>query len=138
MDYDTITVSADGAVGTLLLDNPSKLNPLSVDCLLELTDAARWFDGHDAVKAVIVRGNGRAFTAGADLAAFTGGGGPGPGGTASRNRGQRLAFLSSRTWKWRASASTSEIFMISDGCIDNGPSFSQRWAPMPTSPTNST
>lgn len=75
MDYDTITVSVDGEVGTLLLDNPSKLNPLSVACLLELTGAAHWFDSHDDVKAVIVRGNGRAFTAGADLAAFTGGGG---------------------------------------------------------------
>ena len=81
MDYDTISVSVDGAVGTLLLDNPAKLNPLSVDCLVELTGAARWFDGQDDVKAVIVRGNGRAFTAGADLAAFTGGGGPDRAGT---------------------------------------------------------
>lgn len=81
MDYDTITVEVDGAVGTLVLDNPSKLNPLSVACLRELADAARWFDGHDDVKAVIVRGNGRAFTAGADLAAFTGGGGPDRAGT---------------------------------------------------------
>ncbi|MYH00811.1 MAG: enoyl-CoA hydratase/isomerase family protein [Acidimicrobiaceae bacterium] len=75
MDYETITVGIDGPVGTLALDVPAKLNPLSVACLLELTDAARWFDGHEDVKAVIVRGNGRAFTAGADLAAFTGGGG---------------------------------------------------------------
>ena len=75
MDYETITVGIDGPVGTLALDVPAKLNPLSVACLLELTDAARWFDGHEDVKAVIVRGNGRAFTAGADLAAFTAGGG---------------------------------------------------------------
>ena len=81
MDYDTITVGVEGAVGTLTLDNPAKLNPLSVACLRELADAARWFDGHDDVKAVIVRGNGRAFTAGADLAAFTGGGGPDRAGT---------------------------------------------------------
>ncbi len=81
MDYETITVDIDGPVGTLALDNPAKLNPLSVACLLELTDAARTFDRHDDVKAVIVRGNGRAFTAGADLAAFTGGGGPDRAGT---------------------------------------------------------
>ena len=75
MDYETITVDVEGPVGTLALNVPAKLNPLSVACLRELADAARWFDGHDQVKAVIVRGNGRAFTAGADLAAFTGGGG---------------------------------------------------------------
>ena len=41
MDYNTITVGIDGAVGTLALDNPAKLNPLSVACLRELADAAR-------------------------------------------------------------------------------------------------
>ena len=81
MDYETITVGIDGPVGTLALDVPAKLNPLSVACLLELADAAQWFDGHEDVKAVIVRGNGRAFTAGADLAAFSGGGGPDRAGT---------------------------------------------------------
>lgn len=81
MDYETISVGIDGPVGTLALDNPAKLNPLSVACLHELTDAARWFDGHDEVKAVVVRGNGRAFTAGADLAAFADGGGPDRAGT---------------------------------------------------------
>lgn len=75
MHYETITVDIDGPVGTLALDVPAKLNALSVACLLELTDAARTFDRHEDVKAVIVRGNGRAFTAGADLAAFTGGAG---------------------------------------------------------------
>ena len=81
MEYETITVAVEGAVGTLALDNPAKLNPLSVACLRELADAANWFDGHDEVKVVIVRGNGRAFTAGADLAAFSGGGGPDRAGT---------------------------------------------------------
>ena len=81
MDYETIAVAVDGPVGTLALDNPAKLNPLSVPCLRELADAARWFDDHDEVKSVIVRGNGRAFTAGADLAAFASGGGADRAGT---------------------------------------------------------
>ncbi len=70
VDYRTITVSVAGPVGTLMLDNPAKLNPLSESCLRELIDAARWFDQRQDVKAVIVKGNGRAFTAGADLASF--------------------------------------------------------------------
>ena len=39
MDYETITVGVEGAVGTLALDNPAKLNPLSVACLRELAEA---------------------------------------------------------------------------------------------------
>jgi enoyl-CoA hydratase/carnithine racemase len=37
-----------------------------------LVAAARWFDDRPQVKVVVVAGNGRAFSAGADLAAFTG------------------------------------------------------------------
>ncbi|MEW6269698.1 MAG: enoyl-CoA hydratase/isomerase family protein [Thermodesulfobacteriota bacterium] len=40
--------------------------------LQELIRAARWFDAQGAVRVVIVRGAGRAFSAGADLAAFAG------------------------------------------------------------------
>ncbi len=74
MTYATVTTSIDGPIGTLALDNPTKLNPLSVTCIREITDAAHYFDRQDDVKVVVVRGNGRAFTAGADLAAFLAGG----------------------------------------------------------------
>ena len=97
MDYETITVGVEGAVGTLALDNPAKLNPLSVACLRELADAARWFDRHDEVKVVIVRGNGRAFTAGADLAAFTGGGADRAGTDAGRLMAEALTAMQAAT-----------------------------------------
>ena len=41
-------------------------------------------------------------------------------------------------WKYRASASTSAIFISSDGCTWIGPTSIQRLAPMPTSPITST
>jgi enoyl-CoA hydratase/carnithine racemase len=69
-DLSTVQVTVDGAVGRLTLDRPEKLNPLGTTTLLELVEAARWFDGQPAVKAVVVSGRGRAFTAGADLASF--------------------------------------------------------------------
>lgn len=97
MDYETITVGVDGPVGTLALDNPAKLNPLSVACLRELTDAAGWFDSHDEVKAVVVRGNGRAFTAGADLAAFTGGGLDRAGSDAGRLMAEAITAMQAVT-----------------------------------------
>ena len=71
-DATTLEVTADGMRGTIMLNRPAKLNPLGIETLNELVDAARWFDARPAVKVVVVGGNGRAFSAGADLAAFAG------------------------------------------------------------------
>src|SRR3954452_15960240 len=74
MEFTSIEVQADGARGRLSLNRPQKLNPLSTTTLLEIAAAARWFDEQPAVKVVVVEGRGRAFSAGADLAAFAPGG----------------------------------------------------------------
>ena len=70
--FETLLVEAKGTLGRLTLNRPEKLNPLSVETLCELAAAARWFDEQADVKVVIVSGAGRAFSAGADLATFTG------------------------------------------------------------------
>ncbi|TFG93303.1 MAG: enoyl-CoA hydratase/isomerase family protein, partial [Myxococcales bacterium] len=66
--FETLLAAADGPIGHLTLNRPEKLNPLSTATLGELAAAARWFDEQPAVKVVIVRGAGRSFSAGADLA----------------------------------------------------------------------
>lgn len=68
--FTTVEAWADGALGRLTLNRPEKLNPLGTTTLRELAEAARWFDGRAEVKAVIVSGHGRSFSAGADLASF--------------------------------------------------------------------
>ncbi len=73
MQFDTIEVSVDGDRGTLTLDRPEKLNPLSSHTLNEIETAARWFDAFDELKVVVVAGKGRAFSAGADVSSFAGG-----------------------------------------------------------------
>ena len=83
--FDTIEVAVDGPIGSLWLDRPDKLNPLSTVTLRELEDAARWFDQQPELKVVTVGGRGRAFSAGADLGAFTG-----DGGRADREQGWRM------------------------------------------------
>jgi enoyl-CoA hydratase/carnithine racemase len=72
MDFETIEVSVTGAVGSLALARPDKLNPLSSHTLNEIERAARWFDEHDDLKVVVVSGQGRAFSAGADVSSFGG------------------------------------------------------------------
>jgi enoyl-CoA hydratase/carnithine racemase len=84
MDFSTIEVSCSGARGVITLNRPDKLNPLSTLTLTELVDAARFLDSRSEVKVVTVSGRGRAFCAGADLAAFTGGEGSAPSVDAAR------------------------------------------------------
>ena len=68
--FNTLEVAVDGAIGSLWLNRPQRLNALSVEVLRELAGAARWFDEQDGVRVVLVGGRGRAFCAGADLDGF--------------------------------------------------------------------
>lgn len=69
-DFESIRVeidSADGRIGRLTLARPDRLNAMGATMLQELARAARWFDERREVRTVIVRGEGRCFSAGADL-----------------------------------------------------------------------
>lgn len=71
MQFSEIAVKVDGPRGDITLNRPAKLNPLSTTTLNELVAAARYLDTLTEVKVVVVAGNGRAFSAGADLGSFT-------------------------------------------------------------------
>jgi enoyl-CoA hydratase/carnithine racemase len=70
MPFSTIKVQAEGERGSITLDRPEKLNPLGLETLRELAEAARWLDEQADVKVVTVSGSGRAFSAGADVSSF--------------------------------------------------------------------
>ncbi len=67
MEFETIVVKTEGALGHLILNRPDRLNAIGATMLREIARAARWFDEQPDVRVVIVRGEGRAFSAGADL-----------------------------------------------------------------------
>lgn len=66
-DFQTIKVEVDGVLGRLTLNRPERLNAIGATMLQELAEAAQWFDKHRELRAVIMSGAGRAFSAGADL-----------------------------------------------------------------------
>ena len=68
--FESLEVTAEGAIGRIWLNRPARLNALSTQVLEELAQAAHWFDSQPAVRVVIVAGRGRAFSAGADLQGF--------------------------------------------------------------------
>lgn len=89
MDYTTLKLERRGEIDILSLNRPQSLNALSPEMARELTD---YFDDLKArldVRVVILRGEGRLFCAGADLAttAFSP---PGPGRAQRQTAMQKL------------------------------------------------
>lgn len=68
MTYEDITVSVEGALATVTVSRPDKLNAMRDQTADELVAAIAVLEGNAAVKAVILTGAGRAFGAGYDLA----------------------------------------------------------------------
>ncbi|MEY2958947.1 MAG: enoyl-CoA hydratase, partial [Actinomycetota bacterium] len=62
--------TAGEPVASIVLDRPDRLNALSPILLGEIVEACRWLDATTEIKAVVVRGEGRAFSAGFDLSDF--------------------------------------------------------------------
>ncbi len=67
---DPILVERDGAIATVILNRPEKLNALNLDAWQRLAEAMRQLNADDLVRCIVVRGAGKAFAAGADIAAF--------------------------------------------------------------------
>ena len=70
MEYTNIKLEKANRVATILLNRPDSLNALSPDLLSELSLALTDVGGDESIKALVVRGEGRSFCAGADLAYF--------------------------------------------------------------------
>ena len=69
MSYQDILYELDGAVLTITLNRPDKLNAYTATMGLELEDAFRRADADDDVRVIVVTGAGRGFCAGADISA---------------------------------------------------------------------
>ena len=65
--FETLRVVVADRTATLTLSRPDRLNAMDATMLRELASAARHLDGMEEVRCVVVRGAGRAFSAGADL-----------------------------------------------------------------------
>ncbi len=61
----------DGAVATILVSNPAKMNAMSYDMWVAMPRLIQEFDADPSVRAIVVAGDGdRAFISGADISQF--------------------------------------------------------------------
>lgn len=74
MSYETLRFEVTEGVATITLNRPEKANAFSLTLAEELCDAAGRCDHDPEVRAVILTGEGRFFSAGGDLSDFAGAG----------------------------------------------------------------
>ncbi len=70
MEYKDILVEVNGPITTILLNRPQALNALSPNLIHELKCALQEISADSDCKVLIVKGAGRAFSAGVDLKAM--------------------------------------------------------------------
>jgi enoyl-CoA hydratase/carnithine racemase len=67
---DEVSLHVEDHVATLTLNRPGKLNAVTPEMAAEIARAVEWCDGTDEVRALVVTGTGRAFSAGSDVRAL--------------------------------------------------------------------
>ena len=72
MEFATINVEHQEQIGILTLNRPEKMNTFSSQLARELNDGLRLLEQNEQVRIIIVKGAGRAFSTGIDIAEFPG------------------------------------------------------------------
>jgi enoyl-CoA hydratase/carnithine racemase len=70
MDYETILYETKGNVAYITWNRPEKLNAMSQQLKQEFCDAMLRANGDPAIRVLVFKGAGRAFSAGAELNAY--------------------------------------------------------------------
>lgn len=67
MDFKTIKIQLGESMAWINLDRPESRNALNAEMIRELTEAMDWLGTRNDIRVIILKGNGKAFCAGADL-----------------------------------------------------------------------
>jgi len=70
MSYEFLTTEVKGRVAVVTLNRPKQMNALNPQLMQELGKALYAFDADDAIGAIVITGNDKAFAAGADIGAM--------------------------------------------------------------------
>lgn len=91
--YETLEVSRDArGIAAVALDRPAARNALNPAAIDELASAVRALGAEDGVRAIVLRGNGPVFCAGADLGWMGAAEGAGADEVAADSRRLQTAF----------------------------------------------
>lgn len=69
-ELNTMRIEIDGEIGTLTLDRPDSFNAMDPEMISEMVIAFSWFADQAPLRALVITGAGRAFSAGGDVTWF--------------------------------------------------------------------
>ena len=116
--YETLLVDRDGGVAVVTLNRPEQLNAFNPTMTAEMQVCLAALDDDDDVRAIVVTGAGRAFSAGADV-----GGGTTPGQGERAVTDDPPAPPSLRPWELR----TPVIAAINGAAVGMGMTWPLMW-----------
>ena len=64
---DPALLRIDGGIATITLNRPAAFNSVNLSIAQKLEQLAAYIEGDDAIRVVVIEGEGRAFSAGGDL-----------------------------------------------------------------------
>jgi 2-(1,2-epoxy-1,2-dihydrophenyl)acetyl-CoA isomerase len=102
-----------GRVATFIMDRPDALNALSMDLKADFKALVDWADGNEAIGALVIAGEGRAFCAGGDVKNMTDRTDQGPGPS-------RQSILSVHEWLLRLHNIDCPVIVAVDGLAFGG------------------
>src|SRR3954452_16189473 len=111
---DPVIVQRDGAIATVVLNRPEKLNALSRDSWLQLGRAMHELSADDSLRCVMLRGVGTAaFGAGADIGEF-------PEVRADAEQGREYGEMIHATMQAVGACRHPTVAMIHGICVGGG------------------
>ena len=111
---DPVLVTRDGAIATVTLNNPERLNALNRAMWARLGEVMRELSADDALRCVVVRGAGdKAFAAGADIAEFA-------SERANAKQAKSYGNLIHETMQAVARCKHPTVAMIKGACVGGG------------------
>jgi 2-(1,2-epoxy-1,2-dihydrophenyl)acetyl-CoA isomerase len=99
----TVLYDVDGAIATITLNRPDRLNAMNLELLAEMVATLERVASDDAIRAVIVTGAGRGFTAGGDMDLLS------QGGMAAAGIAEGEATLEGAIANLRSTARSSQL-----------------------------
>ncbi len=72
MSYQTLLIKKENYIGTISMNRPEELNTFSSQMTADLNAALLEMDADPEVRVIVIKGEGRAFSAGIDLSEFEG------------------------------------------------------------------
>lgn len=119
MDYKNILFTTLGRIATITLNRPEKLNALNMDLLKEYQAGLKQAESDPDIRVVVLKGAGRAFCAGYDVAGTAGGQAGSNSPTPFMDDNRRLNFFKDvHTTAWHLSKPV--IAQIHGYCLAGG------------------